>query len=151
LPRWGVGATLDLMSGDRHRPGEGSTRGAEVGVVTVDDQPVFLKAARDVIRATPGFASVGQACSGEEALAVVDEQRPELVLVDLRMPGMDGIEVARSIKATHPEVIVVLISLEEPENAPDAASSSGAAALVCKQDFGPRLLRRLWLAHAPRR
>jgi DNA-binding NarL/FixJ family response regulator len=122
-----------------------------VGVVTVDDQPVFLKAARDVIGATPGFSSVGEACSGKEALAVVDEQRPELVLVDLRMPGMDGIEAAGLIKKAHPEVVVVLISLEQPENVPAAASSSGAAALVCKQDFGPRLLRRLWLAHAPRR
>ena len=120
-------------------------------MVTVDDQPVFLKAARDVIRATPGFASVGEAGSGREALAVVDEQRPELVLVDMRMPGMDGTEVARLIKAAHPEVVVVLISLEEPVNAPGAASSSGAAALVSKRDFGPRLLRRLWLDHAPRR
>jgi DNA-binding NarL/FixJ family response regulator len=125
--------------------------GAEIGVVTVDDQPVFLKAARDVISATPGFASVGEASSGNEALAVVDEQQPELVLVDVRMPGMDGIEVAGRIKAAHPEVVVVLISLEEPANAPAAATSSGAAALVCKQDFGPRLLRRLWLDHAPRR
>jgi DNA-binding NarL/FixJ family response regulator len=122
---------------------------AEVGVVTVDDQPVFLEAARDVIRATPGFACVGEACSGREALAVVDEQRPELVLVDVRMPGMDGIELVGLIKETHPEVVVVLISLEQPANVPAAASSSGAAALVRKQDFGPRLLRRLWLTYAP--
>ena len=120
-------------------------------MVTVDDHPDFLKAARDVISATPGFASVGQACSGGEALAVVDEQRPELVLVDVRMPGMDGIEVAGLIKEAHPEVVVVLISLEQHANVPAGASSSGAAALVCKQDFGPRLLRQLWLAHAPRR
>jgi two-component system response regulator YesN len=122
---------------------------AEVGVVTVDDQPVFLKAARDVIHATPGFASVGEACSGREALAVVDEKRPELVLVDVRMPGMDGIEVVGLIKEAHPEVVVVLISLEQAANVPASASSSGAAALVCKQDFGPSLLRRLWLDHAP--
>ena len=119
-------------------------------MVTVDDQPVFLEAARDVICATPGFTSVGEACSGDEALAVVDEQQPELVLVDVRMPGMDGIEVARLIKDAHPKVVVVLISLEEPARVPAAASSSGAATLVSKRDFGPRLLRRLWLDYAPR-
>jgi two-component system response regulator YesN len=124
---------------------------AEVGVFTVDDQPVFLKAARDVIRATPGFASVGEACSGKEALALVAEREPELVLVDVRMPGMDGIEVVGLIKEAHPEVVVVLVSIEEPADIPAAAFSSGAAALVRKQDFGPRLLRKLWLTHAPRR
>jgi DNA-binding NarL/FixJ family response regulator len=129
---------------------ERRARCAEVGVVTVDDQPVFLKAARDVIHATPGFTSVGEAGSGEEALALVEERQPELVLLDVRMPGMDGIETAGLIKQACPQVVVILISIEEPANVPAATSSSGAAALVRKQDFGPRVLRRLWLAHAPR-
>src|SRR4051812_3179099 len=146
------GARLDGgMIEDPQRGGNRPRREADVAVVTVDDQPVFLKAARDVISAAPGFASVGEACSGEEALAVVDEQRPELVLVDVRMPGMDGIEVVRLIKEAHPEIVAVLISLEEPANVSAAAASSGAAALVCKHDFGPQRLRRLWLDHAPRR
>src|SRR4051794_9789529 len=77
------GGRLDgAMLEDPQRGGSGPRRDADVGVVTVDDQPVFLKAARDVISAAPGFTSVGEARSGEQALAVVDEQRPELVLVD---------------------------------------------------------------------
>jgi two-component system, NarL family, invasion response regulator UvrY len=118
-----------------------------VSVVTVDDQPYFRVAARDVIEATPGFEAVGEACSGEEAIGVVGELEPQLVLVDVRMPDMDGIETTRRIKAAHPEVVVVLISIEDMANVPAAAKTSGAAALVQKRDFKPSLLRGLWVAH----
>jgi DNA-binding NarL/FixJ family response regulator len=118
-----------------------------VGVVTVDDQAVFRSVAREVIEATPGFAPVGEACSGEEALTVVDERAPRLVLVDVRMPDMDGVETAKRIKAAHPEMVVVLISIQEPEEIPAEAATSGAEALVRKQDFGPAVLRGLWVDH----
>jgi DNA-binding NarL/FixJ family response regulator len=117
-----------------------------VSVVTVDDQAVFRETARDVIDATPGFDAVGDADSGEAALTVVDELRPQLVLVDVRMPGMNGVETARRIRAAHPDTLVVLISIEEPNNLPAAAASEGCP-LVRKQDFGPGLLRELWAEH----
>ena len=87
----------------------------EVRVLTVDDQIVFRRAAHDVIAATPGFEPVGDAESGEEALAEVERLRPELVLLDVRMPGIGGIEAARRIAAAHPETVVVLISIEDSE------------------------------------
>src|SRR6201989_1203420 len=65
-----------------------------IRVLTVDDQAVFRRVARDVIEASPGFESVGQAGSGEHALRIVEELAPDLVLLDVRMPGMSGIEVA---------------------------------------------------------
>ncbi len=115
-----------------------------VRVLTVDDQVVFREAARDVISATAGFESVGDAGSGEEALAAVERLRPELVLLDVRMPGCGGIEAARRITAAHPETVVVLISIEGSEAFSEDARTSGAAALVRKQDFGPALLRSIW-------
>jgi DNA-binding NarL/FixJ family response regulator len=118
-----------------------------VGVLGVDDQVVFLDVAEDVVAATPGFHWVGGATSGEEALDAVRDLEPELVLLDLRMPGMDGIETARRICARHPATIVVLISVEETPAADQAVSTSGAVALVRKRDFGPAMLRRLWRAH----
>jgi two-component system, NarL family, invasion response regulator UvrY len=122
----------------------------EVRVLTVDDQVVFRNAACDVITATPGFESVGDAESGEQALAAVERLRPELVLLDVRMPGCGGIEAARRITAAHPETVVVLISIEDSEEFADDAHASGAAALVRKQDFGPALLRSIWEAHGAR-
>ena len=115
----------------------------EVRVLTIDDQAIFRSLARDVIAATKGFAAVGDAPGGEEGLEAVAKLAPDLVLVDVRMPGMSGIEVARRLVATHPEVVVVLISIEERIDVPSAAQLD-AVPLVRKQDFGPRLLRRLW-------
>ena len=72
---------------------------------------------------------------------------PELVLLDVRMPGCGGIEAARRITAAHPETVVVLISIEDSEEFSEDAHASGAAALVRKQDFGPAMLRSIWEAH----
>ena len=119
-----------------------------VRVLTVDDQAVFRGVARDVIDATPGFEAVGEAASGAEGLEAVERLSPQLVLLDVRMPGMDGIEVAQRLAATHPETVVVLISIEEGIDVPSAAQLD-TVPLVRKQDFGPRLLRRLWKEHGP--
>jgi DNA-binding NarL/FixJ family response regulator len=118
-----------------------------VSVVTVDDQAVFRGVACDVIKATAGFEAVGEADCGETALALVEELRPQLVLLDVRMPGMDGIETALSIKSAHPSTVVVLISIDDSANLPAAVMESRADALVRKQDFGPGMLRGLWAVH----
>jgi len=117
-----------------------------VSVMTVDDQEVFRSAARAVVDATPGFESAGETRSGEEALGLVDEAKPELVLIDVRMPGLDGVETARRLKASHPELVVVLVSVEDPP----AQAASEDVPFARKQDFGPRLLRALWAAHGSR-
>jgi DNA-binding NarL/FixJ family response regulator len=114
-------------------------------VLTVDDQDLFRGVARDVIDATPGFEAVGEASSGEEAIQAVQRLHPELVLLDVRMPGMDGIEVARRLTLSHPDTVVVLISIEERVDLPSALQLGGAVRLVRKQDFSPRLLRELWI------
>jgi len=114
--------------------------------VTVDDQAVFRRAAEMVIDASPGFELAGEAASGEEGIGVVEELRPDLVLVDVRMPGIDGVETARRLAAMRLEVVTVLISASGTSCAP-GASKCGAAALVEKRDFRPSLLRRLWDEH----
>jgi two-component system, NarL family, invasion response regulator UvrY len=118
-----------------------------VEVLTVDDQEVFRSVARDLIDSTPGFHSALEAASGEEALELLADASPALALVDVRMPWMDGIETARRLTATAPDLVVVLISIEEPSNLPSGVSACGASALVRKQELRPALLRELWAAH----
>ena len=116
-------------------------------VLAVDDQPVFLRAARDLIAATPGFEFVGDATSGPEALEIAAELNPDLVLLDVRMPGMDGIETARRLIAAHPDALVVLISLAAVQDLPSAVTTISAAVHLRKQDLSVRTLQEVWTAH----
>jgi DNA-binding NarL/FixJ family response regulator len=135
----------EVRENSRPAPAGGPAR--DIRVLTVDDQAVFRRVAGDVIEATPGFQSVGEVESGEEALEAVALTRPELVLLDVRMPGIGGIEAARRITSKHPDTLVILISIEDPADLAHATRGSGAATLVRKQDFRPALLRRIWEDH----
>jgi DNA-binding NarL/FixJ family response regulator len=121
-----------------------------VTVLAVDDQVVFRRAARNLIAATPGFEQVGEASSGREALKLAAELRPDLVLLDVRMPGMDGIETARRLADSDSEAVVVLISIEEVSDLPASVASARAAAVMRKRDLSTRSLRGLWRTHRPR-
>jgi len=121
------------------------TESQEVRVLVVDDQAVFRQAAREVLTATPGFELVAEAASGRQALAAAEQLRPDLVLLDVRMAEMDGVETAARLRSADHPPVVVLISVEEPRDVP-AARSCGAATFIRKQDFGPALLRRIWRA-----
>lgn len=121
-----------------------------VRIVTVDDQPAFLIAARAIIASTPGFELVGESADGESALRVVTEADPDFVLVDVRMPGTDGIEVAARLLAEDPTRVVVLASTLAPGSLSRLARACGASAVVRKHWLTPRLLRGLWVAHRRR-
>jgi DNA-binding NarL/FixJ family response regulator len=120
-----------------------------VRVMVVDDLLSFRRVARAVINATPGFESLHEAAGGAEALAYADQLRPDLVLLDVRMPEMGGIEAARRLHERHPDIVIVLLSLEEHPNAARAVVSCGAVAFLLKRDFGTGMLRSLWGLHGP--
>ena len=112
-----------------------------VRVLIVDDEPLFQEVARDLIDATAGFRCVGAACSGEEGVDAAVRLRPDLVLIDVRMPGIGGIEAGRRISTRVDPPIVVFVSAEEGL----AAVGSGVGAdIVPKRRLTRALLKRLW-------
>lgn len=120
-----------------------------VTVLTVDDQQVFRRAARKLIAATPGFLQVGEAASGQQALKLAAELRPDLILVEVRMPDMDGLETTRRLADAAPDTVLVLTSLEGlPELSP-AVGSVGAATHIRKQSLSKKTLQEIWREHAP--
>jgi DNA-binding NarL/FixJ family response regulator len=115
-----------------------------VHVLVVDDQAPFRLAARSVIRRAEGFELIGEAATGEEAVTMVEDLHPMLVLMDINMPGINGIEATRQIMAVAPETVVFLCSTYQLSDLPPDAITSGARAYVNKEDLGAEALRRLW-------
>jgi two-component system, NarL family, invasion response regulator UvrY len=113
-----------------------------VRVLIVDDQAVFRDAARAVVAATAGFALAGEATSGQGALAALPTVEAQLVLMDVRMPGMGGIEAARLIAERHPDAVVILLSAAVPAEV--GRSTTLGKVIVDKRSLSPGLLRTAW-------
>ena len=120
------------------------TEKATIRVLIVDDQAPFRDVARTVVMLAAGFDVVGQAESGEEAVELAGSLRPDLVLMDVNLPGIDGIEATRRITAALPETQTFLLSTYAAEDLPDGARACGAVAYINKEDFEPAVLRSLW-------
>jgi DNA-binding NarL/FixJ family response regulator len=113
-------------------------------VLVVDDQAPFRIAARAVLRRLAEFELAGEASSGHEAIEMADRLRPALVLMDINMPQMSGIEATRQIVAAHPDTVVILCSTYDLRDLPSEAGSSGAAGYLHKEQLGADLLRQVW-------
>ena len=119
-----------------------------VRVLVVDDQPPFRRAANAVCSMTAGFNVVGEAESGEDAVDKAAELTPDLILMDINLPGINGIEATRRITEARPETVVVLLSTYKAEDLPGDARQSGAVAYVNKEEFAPNILQDLWSTRA---
>src|SRR3954462_590820 len=114
---------------------EGPTR-----VLVVDDQPPFRDIARQVVTMTPGFEVAGEAETGEDAVRLASELHPDLILMDINLPGISGIEATSQITAAAPDTVVILLSTYAAADLPAEATTCGAARYVHKEDLAPLVL-----------
>lgn len=115
-----------------------------ISVLIVDDQPPFRAVARTVVGLAHGFEVVGEAETGEAALQQAAALEPAIVLMDINLPGINGIDAARRIVDAAPDTVVVLLSTYDADSLPTGADDCGAARYVHKEDFSPAVLREVW-------
>lgn len=117
---------------------------ASIQVLIVDDQEPFRSAVRMVVELTDGFEVAGEAASGEQGLELAARLRPDLVLMDINMPGIDGLETTRLLLRDLPETNVVIFSTYEAAEYESRALEAGAKAFVPKSNFDPSTLVSTW-------
>ena len=104
-------------------------------VLLVDDSPTFSTSAARFLQSIPGFDVVGFAINGSDALQKVQALNPELVLMDIDMPVMDGLEAGRRIAAQYPHIRIVFVSVNQGKEYQELALQSGGMAFISKSDF----------------
>ena len=105
-----------------------------IRVLIVDDRPSVRRGLRMQLMLESDIEVVGEAASGEEALALVQQLQPDVVLMDVKMPGMDGITATRGVQAIRPLSTIVLLSLYDDARLKAEAQAAGAAAFVGKHE-----------------
>jgi len=118
----------------------GKPAASRVRVLMVDDNEQFLMSAGRYLRGRPSCELVGTATSGEEAMVRVPSLRPDLVLVDIAMSGMSGIQLAQALKALSAAPRVVILTMYDDAAHRAAAEAAGADGFLGKEDFGENLL-----------
>ena len=111
-----------------------------IRVVVVDDHALHRDGTRQILEAHPDLQVVGEAASGEVALALVNQLRPDVVLMDIRLPGMNGVEVTRALTRDHPDVRVLMVSAYDEDVYVRGALEAGAAGYLRKTAPGKELV-----------
>lgn len=109
-------------------------------ILVVDDHPLFRDGLRLVIASDPSLTLVGTAGTAEEAFNLVEQTLPDIVLCDINLPGVDGLELARRLHRLYPQLRVIMVTLHMDEARVLDAVRAGAAAFLTKDGSGEELL-----------
>lgn len=119
-----------------------------IRVVLAEDHALVREGTRRILESTDGIVVVAEAADGEEAVAAVKAQRPDVAIIDIGMPGVNGIEATRQIKATHPQVGVLILTMHDDDQFIFAVIEAGAAGYLLKDVQGNELIRAVQAVHA---
>jgi DNA-binding NarL/FixJ family response regulator len=107
----------------------------QIGTLIVDDDASFRRRAKELLASESDIKVIGEAADGQEAILKARELKPDLVLMDVRMPGMNGVDATRQLKAEMPELQVLILTIFDVQEYREAAMASGASGYVIKKSL----------------
>jgi DNA-binding NarL/FixJ family response regulator len=119
----------------------------KIRTVIIDDSPLLREAVACALAADPGIEVVGQAADGHEAVALARDVRPDVMILDLRMPGLGGLAVLDTLRTAQPDIRVIVMTASEEASALLDAIAAGAAGYLSKRSTGEELRRAVITAH----
>jgi len=112
-------------------------------VLIVDDHSFIRSGVRAILAPSPEWEICGEGADGSEAVRLADSLQPDIIVMDVSMPGTDGITAARAIHAAHPRIQIVLLTLHDSSELLRQAFRAGAQGYILKSDASDELLRAL--------
>jgi DNA-binding NarL/FixJ family response regulator len=114
-----------------------------IRVVVADDHPVFRSGLRTLVQENATLDFAGEAADGEHAVQVCEQQRPDVILMDVRMPGVSGIDATRRIVASHPDAGILMLTMLEDDTSVLAAMRAGARGYILKGAAPDEIVRAI--------
>lgn len=151
MPTYGFKPIVAVAAGHHHvRMNERSHPASPVRVAIVDDVPVFRRSLRSALERLPGLRVVAEAENGCKAIELAERHRPDVILMDISMPILNGIEATRVITAAHPGIRVIILSMHAGDGVSDEAAAAGACRCLGKERKIPEILQSILDCHALR-
>lgn len=129
-----------MGSAHHHAPGLGQYWGVAIRVFLLDDHEIVRRGLRDLLEAEDDIEVVGEAATAEQALGRIPPTRPDVAVLDVRLPDGDGVEVCREIRSRHPEIQCLMLTSFADDEALFSAIMAGAAGYILKQIRGNDLV-----------
>jgi DNA-binding NarL/FixJ family response regulator len=114
-----------------------------IKIFCADDHPIFRHGLCDIIRATGRFDIIGEAADGPTALKQISTRRPDIAVLDIHLPGLSGLDLARALQKLHPPVPVLILTMSHEEELVTAAIDAGVAGYVLKDNAAQELVEAL--------
>jgi len=119
-----------------------------IRVLLVDDHPIMRKGIRSVLESYENIEVIGEASNGLEAVTLANDLTPSVIIMDVNMPRMDGVQATRLIKQSQPQITIIGLSVNDARSVQQALLQAGASAYVNKDHLGEDLYQTISSLHA---
>jgi DNA-binding NarL/FixJ family response regulator len=120
-------------------------------VLLVDDHAMVRQGLRAILDHYPDLFIIGEAADGREAVSIATKRAPDVIIMDINMPRMDGIDATKRIKKEQPETVIIAVSVNDTPHLRESMQKAGASAFVSKEEAGERLYETIVALTSPRK